>query len=106
MSERLIQLKEMLADDPKDSFLCFAIAKEHEKLGNLEEALEMYLVLKGNDPEYVGLYYHLGQLYEILEQHENALKVYDEGIQIAKKQSDFHALSELNGVKTNLEMEL
>ena len=106
MNNRLHQLKTMLEDDPKDSFLLFAVAKEYEKLGDLEHALDTFIKLKDLDAEYVGLYYHLGQLYQELDENDKAMEVYNEGIQIAKKQSDFHALSELNNVKTNLEMEL
>ena len=69
-------------------------------------AISILNTLREKDPEYVGLYYHLGQLYEEMDEGEQALKVYEEGIAIAKNLKDFHALSELNGVKTNLEMEL
>ena len=106
MSDRLNQLKLMLDQDPNDSFITYAIAKEYEKLDQLKNALDTYISLMNNDPEYVGLYYHLGQLYEQLDENDKAMEIYESGILIAKKQSDFHALSELNGVKTNLEMDL
>ena len=35
-----------------------------------------------------------------------ALEAYNDGINIAKKMPDFHALSELNSAKLNLEMEM
>jgi len=53
-----------LEASPDDSFLLFAIAKEHEKAGATDEALEYYLKLTATDPDYVGTYYHLGKLYE------------------------------------------
>jgi tetratricopeptide (TPR) repeat protein len=96
----------MLDADPDDSFLIYAVAKEYEKSGDLEKAIALLNTLREKDPEYVGLYYHLGQLYEEIENGDQALKIYEEGLAIAKKLKDFHALSELNGVKTNLEMEL
>jgi tetratricopeptide (TPR) repeat protein len=96
----------MLNADPDDSFLTYAIAKEYEKTGDIKMAISILNTLREKDPEYVGLYYHLGQLYEEMDEGEEALKVYEEGIAIAKNLKDFHALSELNGVKTNLEMEL
>lgn len=58
------------------------------------------------DPDYVGTYYHLGKLYEEIEEGEKALEIYQKGIEIAKKIKDQHALSELMGAKMNLEMEL
>jgi len=95
-----------LEASPDDSFLLFAIAKEHEKAGATDEALEYYLKLTATDPDYVGTYYHLGKLYEEEEAVEKALAAYQAGITIAKKIKDQHALSELMGAKMNLEMEL
>jgi tetratricopeptide (TPR) repeat protein len=96
----------MLKEDPEDSFVLYAVAKEYEQLDDLEKALETYNKLKEADHDYVGLYYHLGKLYEILEEPDKALEAYAEGIDVAKSLADFHALSELNTAKTNLEIEM
>ena len=101
---RIESLLGFLKEDPDDSFVRFALAKEYEKLGTLKKALDTYLELKKSDPNYVGLYYHLGGLYEVLQEKQNALNVYEEGITVAKKLADFHALSELHTAKTNLEI--
>jgi tetratricopeptide (TPR) repeat protein len=103
---RIDTLKNMLSESPNDSFLNFAMAKEFEKLGDFDNALKKYLYLYEIDPEYVGLYYHLGKLYEEFEEFEKALAVYDEGITLCKKIADFHALSELNNARTNCSLEL
>ena len=103
-NNRIDALLGFLAEDPEDSFVRFALAKEYEKLGTLKKALDTYLELKKMDPNYVGLYYHLGGLYEVLSEKDEALKIYEEGITIAKKLADFHALSELHNAKTNLEI--
>ncbi len=104
--DRLDLLLGMKNNDPNDSFISYAVAKEYENLGLLDEALDTYLSLKTSDPSYVGLYYHLGKLYEEIQNFEQALIAYQEGIDIAKKIPDFHALSELNNAKLNLEMEM
>ena len=106
MKERLKHLQSLLQIDPEDTFLLYAIAKEYETQQDLDQALKIYLKLKATDPEYVGMYYHLGKLYEEMEQTEMALIAYSDGITIAKKLSDFHALSELNTAKVNLEIEM
>ena len=105
-NSRLAKLMAFLQDSPDDSFILFAIAKEHEKLGATKEALEYYEKLTVTDPDYVGTYYHLGKLREEMEAVEAALEAYQKGIEIAKKIKDQHALSELMGAKMNLEMEL
>lgn len=101
---RIETLLNFLKEDPEDGFVRFALAKEYEKIGTLKKALDTYLELKKIDANYLGLYYHLGGLYEVLNEKEKALITYDEGIVIAKKLADFHALSELHNAKTNLEI--
>lgn len=103
-NNRIDSLLAFLKDDPEDSFVRFALAKEYEKLGTLKKALDTYLELKEIAPGYVGLYYHLGGLYEVLSEKKKALATYEEGIGIAKKLADFHSLSELHNAKTNLEV--
>lgn len=106
MTDRLKQLLGFLEDQKDDSFILFAIAKEYEGMQEYIKAEERYTYLKSINPKYVGLYYHLGQLQEELEKPEAALVTYNEGIEVAKEIKDQHALSELQGVKVNLELEL
>ena len=106
MSKRLELLQNMLKNDETDSFLYYAIAKEMESLSNFGGALEHFIHIRTNDPGYVGMYYHLGKLYEKMEEPDLALEAYSDGINVAKKIPDFHALSELNNAKLNLEMEM
>ena len=54
----------------------------------------------------MGTYYHLGKLYEIINQKDDALITYEKGIAIAKKVKDQHALNELMGVYNTLQDEL
>ena len=59
-----------------DSFALFALAKEYEKHGDLDQALAYYRRLRQSNPGYVGLYYHLGKLYERLNLPAEALEAY------------------------------
>ncbi|MCC6462880.1 MAG: tetratricopeptide repeat protein [Saprospiraceae bacterium] len=103
MSQRLQRLQQMLAASPGDSFLLFAIAKEFESLGDLDQAFEHYLRLRDTDPDYVGLYYHLGKLFEKTAQLDRAIQTYRQGIAVAKKAGDRHAWSELNGARLEID---
>ncbi len=102
---RIDTLLNFLKDDPSDSFLMFALAKEYEKIGTLKKALDTYNTLRENDPDYVGLYYHLAALQLELSMPEKAIETYDKGIEIAKKIADFHALSELHTARMNLDVD-
>ncbi len=99
---RLERLQAMLQESPDDAFLLFALAKEYEKLDNNEQALDFYLKLEKEHPNYVGTYYHLGKLYENLEKPAKAFHTYKVGMKIAKQEGDQHSLSELAGAKLNL----
>jgi len=99
---RIDKIKAFLAESPNDSFLTFALAKEYEKLDDKKEALVQYLTLVKNDPNYVGTYYHLGKLYEQLEEYATAFQTYKDGMKVAKAAGDQHAFSELAGAKLGL----
>lgn len=103
MSKRLPYLLQLLESSPADSFVLFALAKEYENAGDATNALEYYQKLRAADPAYVGLYYHLGKLFEQMQDAGNAIATYKQGIETARKASDFHALSELQGALLNLE---
>jgi len=98
-TDRLQQLLSFLENSPQDSFLLFALAKEYETLENLDKALDYYLKIVENDPDYVGTYYHLGKLYEKKEAFQQAFTTYKQGMEIAKKIGDKHALGELAEAK-------
>ncbi len=102
MGNRKAMLLQMWENDSKDDFVCFALAKEYEKEDDLAKAKSYYEMLKNNNPEYVGLYYHLGKLLEAQEQFSSAFSTYKEGIAVAKKIGDQHALSELAAAKLEL----
>lgn len=96
MSSRLEQLLVMLKEDPKDSFVRYAVALEYASAGNQEEAITRIESLIGDEPDYLGAYYKLGQLYEAEGDAGKALDVYKRGAEVAKKQNNQKTLGELN----------
>ncbi len=105
MPTRLEQLLAFLAENPSDDFLLFAVAKEHEKAGDDAAALDFFKKLEAAHPAYVGLFYHLGKLYERLKRPGDAVLTYKKGIETARAARDFHAASELQGALLNLGFE-
>ena len=102
---RLQQLFQFLENSPEEPFLLFAIAKEYEGMGDTENAFKFYVKLTDDAPYYVGTYYHLGKLYEKNQLFDDALKTYQQGMNVAQRAGDRHAYSELSGAKTDLEDE-
>lgn len=95
----------MLEEDPSSDFLLFAVAKEYEKIGVVSKSEEYYLRLKAYHPKYVGLYYHLAELYKQNNKLDKAEEIYLEGIKISEELKDFHSLSELKSAYANLFIE-
>jgi tetratricopeptide (TPR) repeat protein len=105
MTNRLQYLTQLMENNPNDPFLLFAIAKEHEKNQDNISALFWYEQLKSKHPDYVGLYYHLGKLYERMENLPMAIDIYKSGANVAKIAKDNHALAELNGALIEIDDE-
>ncbi len=103
---RLERLLEFFKNEPNDPFLKYALATEYLRLNNTEEALRFYLNLVDKHTDYIGTYYHLGKLYEHLNQQNDALKTYEQGIEIGKRIKNQHALSELLGAYNSLQDEM
>lgn len=102
MADRLLQLSALLKEDPNEPFLLFALAKEYEKRSDTEQALQYYQRLLKEHPDYVGTYYHLGKSYEQGGELGKAFQTYKNGMEVASKQGDQHALGELAAAKLNL----
>lgn len=93
--DRLEQLLRYHDDDPEDGFVRFAVAMEYLKLGRDGEALSWFEKLAGDQPDYVGTWFHLGRLYQRLGRREDAVRTFEEGIAHATRLRDGHARSEL-----------
>lgn len=106
MINRLERLKALAEERPNDSFTLFALAKELEKAGETQESLKKYRQIIDKDSKYIGTYYHLGKLLEQDNQPEEALSIYQMGIQMAQQIQDHHALAELKNAHFNLQLEM
>ncbi|MFN8262544.1 MAG: hypothetical protein U0T07_03380 [Chitinophagales bacterium] len=98
---RIERLEKIIVDNPNDTFALFALAKEYEKINELEKSIQLFEKLLLVDKMYIGAYYHLGKIYEQLEEINKALNIYESGIVIAQELKDLHALSELKNAKMN-----
>ena len=93
--DRIEKLKEYLRTNDKDSFLQHALALEYIKVGNDGEAENLFKEILHREPTYVGTYYHLAKLLERNNSTDEAIKVYEKGMQETKKAGDNHAYNEL-----------
>ena len=100
MTGRIEQLKLHLQSRPNDPFLRYAIGIELKNENRLTEALGTLQSLAQDCPAYVPTYYHLGQVLEALSRPEEALAIYEQGIDRASQAKDAHAAEELTPAAT------
>ena len=100
--DRIEQIKTFLNDTPDDAFLNYALATEYVALGDDDKALEIYLKLVAEQPDYSPTYYHLGKLYERIEEDDKAEKAYEQGLEVTKRLGEKHAHGELRGAYEEL----
>jgi Tfp pilus assembly protein PilF len=100
--DRIIKLNEFLKANPADSFVQHALALEYIKLGNDEQARGLFEEILNREPGYIGSYYHLAKLLERNDKTDEAIKVYEKGMEETKKAGDNHAFGELRGAYEEL----
>ena len=100
---RIKKLLEYMETSGKDSFLQHALALEYIKIGDDEQARNLFNELLLREPTYVGSYYHLGKLLERVGDFDKAIRIYRRWMEEAKKAGDHHSYSELQGALEDIE---
>src|ERR1700693_2398421 len=95
MSNRVEVLRNMLAQNPNDSFARYGLAMEYANSGDLERAILEYQALLGVNPDYSAAYYHGGQTLEKLGRREDARALYRQGIEATTRIGDLHTRDKL-----------
>ena len=100
--ERIQKIKTLLQSSPEDSFLRHALALEYIKLGEDTPAKELFENILRREPGYIGSYYHLAKLLERNTQSEEAIRIYEKGMEEARKVGDNHSYNELKSAYEEL----
>jgi predicted Zn-dependent protease len=98
MSElsRREQIEAMLADEPTDTFLRYALALELEKEGESARSLDLLRGLMGETPPHVPSFVMAAQQLLKHGQAEEARSVLREGIEQAREQGELHAAAKMS----------
>jgi Tfp pilus assembly protein PilF len=94
-SSRLEILKQMLAQNPKDSFARYGVAMEYVRAGEFEHAVAEFKMIIEFDPNYTAAYFHGGQALEKLGEIDDARAVYAAGVEACSRTGNAHARSEM-----------
>lgn len=95
-SKRIETLLDLLKKEPNDPFLNYALAVEYGTLNKNKEAIELIKFLLVKNPNYLGAYYQLGQLFEKTGKTTNAIETYKKGRAVAQKQNNKKTYRELS----------
>jgi Tfp pilus assembly protein PilF len=94
-TNRVDMLKQMLSENPSNTFARYGLAMELVKSGDYPAAITEFDNLLGHDDSYAAAYYHSGQAHEKLGQVEEARRMYEKGIEVTTRKGDGHTRSEL-----------
>lgn len=92
---RLDQLGKMLAGDPEDPFLNFALAMEYAKAGRHDESLAQFDRVIELDRKYVPAYFQKANLLVSANRKPEARDVFTQALAVAEQTGDKHAAAEI-----------
>ena len=89
------QIEAMLKDDPEDTFLNYALAKELVSEGDVAAALPVFDRVLTLNPDYVPAYFQKAQALAGEGDSDLARHVLAQGIEVAQRVGDTHAAGEM-----------
>jgi predicted Zn-dependent protease len=101
--DKLSGLKEILALDPKNSFVRYGIAMELATRGETDAALAEFNTLLANDPDYTAGYFMSAQTLSNVGRTAEAIDRLKAGISCAARAGNRHALSEMQAMLDELD---
>jgi predicted Zn-dependent protease len=96
--ERVLQLREILAQDPKNQMARYALALEFMNAGQLETAMLEFRQLLVDHPTYVPGHQMLAQAMMRAGLTDEARDALKKGIETARASGNSHAQSEMQGM--------
>jgi predicted Zn-dependent protease len=101
--DKIAGLKEILTRDPKNSFARYGLAMELAGSGQTEAALGEFEKLLADNPEYTPGYFMAAQTLAAAGRNDEAIQRLKAGIASAVRNSNRHALSEMQAMLDELE---
>jgi len=102
---RIQRLKEMLGQDPNDSFSRYALALEYAGIREFQSAIDELETVIQRDPKYLAAFHQLGQILGRLNRTQEAKKIYRQGIDLAQELGEEKEAKEMREELEELEDE-
>lgn len=94
-TNRLEMLKQMVEQDPGNTFARYGLAMEYASSGDAEQAISEFRRLIAQDDSYAAAYFHGGRALEKVGRLDEARALYKRGIEAATRKGDAHTRSEI-----------
>ena len=101
--DRIAMLKEILAQNPKDTFARYGLAMEYSNAGQVEAALREFGALLADNPDYTAGYFMAAQMLAREGREEEARKLLRDGVAAAQRTHNQHARSEMEAMLQEME---
>ncbi len=95
-------LKQVLEQNPTDTFARYGLAMEYARDGQIEGALQEFQTLLRNNPDYTAAYFQAAQALARADHIEDARKWLRDGIACAERVRDEHAKAEMSAMLEEL----
>lgn len=99
---RIQLLRQFIQEEPGDPFNVYALAMEFID-SDPAQARTLFDRLLTEQPDYLATYYHAAALYAENDDRERAAQLYDQGIDLARRQGNDKTLLELQRAKRAFE---
>jgi tetratricopeptide (TPR) repeat protein len=96
--DRVATLKQVLEQNPNDTFARYGLAMEYSKSGETNAAIAEFRKIIAINPDYIAAYQQGAQTLMNAERYDEARQLLHEGISCASRIGNQHAASEMQGM--------
>jgi tetratricopeptide (TPR) repeat protein len=94
-TDRIEKLRRLLESEPNDPFCLYALAQEHAKAGDHEEAMRFFDRVIAIEPGHGYAFFHKARSLEAMGRKSEAAEVLRQGLAAVSPQADAKAAREL-----------
>ena len=102
---RIEMLRQFLDQNPNDAFARYGYAMEFARMGEVEKALTEFDQLLKAHPDYSAGYFMAAQTLHKIGRNDEARKMLEGGISAARRTGNQHAMSEMQAMLDDLELQ-
>jgi tetratricopeptide (TPR) repeat protein len=100
--KRLLFLEKLAREGSTDALALYGLAMEYKTAGRTEDALGAFINLRALHPDYVAMYLMCGEALSKALRTEEARAWLEEGLVVARRKGETHAVGELESALATL----